>query len=268
MSDFLFLVIYRVVGYRRDVTLTNLQNSFPEKKGEELEIVLQRFYHHFCDIIVESFKGFTISEKQLRKRVVLRNPEILNKWYEEGRDIMIIGGHFNNWEIVAQGIGLKIKYLPIGIYKALHNKFFDEKMKKSREKYRLLMVPIPDTRLTFETDFGELNAMIFGMDQSPGRIDKSYWMTFLNQDTAVAFGAEKYAKEYDRPVVHTAVHKVKRGYYEVEFRVITEDPSALQYGAITELCTKSIEKDIIENPEYWLWTHKRWKGKRPISPSV
>ncbi|RLD20936.1 MAG: hypothetical protein DRI69_05245 [Bacteroidetes bacterium] len=262
-SDFLFLIVYSVIGYRREVTLTNLKNSFPEKSNEDLNNIMRKFYHHFCDLVVESLKGFTISEKQLRKRVVLRNPEIMEKWFQEGKDIMIIGGHFNNWEIVAQGIGLKVKHMPIGIYKALHNKFFDGKMKKSREKYRLLMVPIPETKVTFETDFGVRNAMVFGMDQNPGRASKGHWMTFLNQDTVVAFGAERYAKEYNRPVVHTAVHKVKRGHYEVEFRVITESPNDLPHGAITELCTKSIEKDIVEKPEFWLWTHRRWKAKRP-----
>jgi len=263
-SDFLFLIIYYVAGYRKDVTLINFQKSFPEKSNEEIQIIRRKFYHHFCDLVVESFKGFTVSEKQLRKRVVLRNPEILTKWHKEGKDIIIMGGHFNNWEIVAQSIGLMSEHLPIGIYKPLNNIYFDTKMKKSREKYRLLMVPMTDTKKTFEADFGELTSIIFGMDQSPGRASKGYWMNFLNQDTAVAFGTEKYSKMYNRPIVHVAVHKVRRGHYEAEFRVITETPNDLPYGAITELCMKSIEKDIVEKPEFWLWTHKRWKAKRPV----
>lgn len=262
-SDFLFLIVFHVLGYRKKVVMSNLKNSFPNKSEAELKVIMKGFYHHLNDLVVESLKGFSISEKELRKRVVVRNPELIDKFYDEGRSVLFVGGHYNNWEIIAQGVGLQVKHMPIGIYKPLHDKFLDSKMKKSREKFRLLMCSMRATKDEFKKDFGEPHGFIFGMDQSPSNPNKCYWMTFLNQDTPVFYGPEKYAKEYNQPVIYCANHKVKRGYYELEFVLITDDPASLPYGAITEIGNNKLEEDIIEKPEYWLWSHRRWKHQRP-----
>ncbi len=262
LSDAFKLLLYYVIGYRKEIVLGNIRRSFPDKSPAEHNVIMRKFYGHFCDLVVESFKGFTVSEEQLRKRVIVRNPELVNKYYHDGLDVIFVGGHFNNWEIGAQALGMSIKHLPIGIYKPLHNIYFDTKMKTSRERYRLLMVPMSETRKTFESKYNEPNGIIFGIDQSPGKVSKCYWTKFLNQDTPVAYGVEKYAKEYDRPIIHTVIHKVKRGFYEIELRLISEKPNDLPYGAIIEKCTQSIERDIVKLPEYWLWTHRRWKHKR------
>ena len=262
LSDFVFVVMYYIVGYRKKVILKNIKNSFPEKTEIEHKRIMRKFYHHFCDLILESLKGFTIPEKQLRKRFKLRNPEVADQFYEQGKDVVFTGGHYNNWEILASGINCELKHLPIGIYKPLHNKFFNSKMKSSRERFGLVLCSMRETKETFEKKFDEPNGIIFGIDQSPSNNKKCHWMTFLNQETAVFFGAEKYAKEYNRPVIFCSIHKVKRGYYEGELHLVSDNPAATANGELTELNTKILEKDIIANPEFWLWSHKRWKLKR------
>ncbi len=262
-SDFAFLMIYHVVGYRKKVVLKNIQNSFPEKSPEEHKKIMRKFYRHFCDLILESLKGFTISKKQLDKRFKLRNPEVSDAFFEKGQNLVMVGGHYNNWEILALGIGYQMKHLPIGIYKPLHNKYFDEKMKKTRQRFGLKLCPMKETKAHFMGDHGKPNGIIFAIDQTPSNTKKCHWMEFLNQDTPVFFGAEKYAREFDRPVIFCTIHKVKRGHYEAELEVITDTPNELPHGAITEMNTQRLEKDIIEKPEYWLWSHRRWKHKRP-----
>ena len=135
-------------------------------------------------------------------------------------------------------------------------------MTQSRERYGLKMTVMKLTKSLFE-DKSQLQAIIFGSDQSPSNPERAYWMNFLNQDTGVLFGVEKYAKEYNWPVIYVSIHKIKRGYYEVFYQLITDKPNDFSYGEITENFTKLIEKDIIKEPQYWLWGHRRWKHKKP-----
>ena len=143
------------------------------------------------------------------------------------------------------------------------NKFMDVKMRKTRGKFGLDLIPMKLTKKYFDERSSTPRAIIFAADQSPSNSKKSYWTTFLNQDTAVQFGVEKYAKEDNWPVIYGEIRKVKRGDYEVKYEVICENPSEMQYGEITELHTKALEKSILKAPEYWLWSHRRWKHKRP-----
>ncbi len=264
LSDFTYVVLFRLIGYRKKVVFSNIKNSFPNKTEKEHNTIMQKFYRHFCDIIFESLKGFTISEKNINERMKFRNPEVMSRFFDEGKDVILVGGHYNNWEIFACGIGLSTKHIPIGIYKPLNNPFFDKKMKISRERFRLVMCPMRETRDYFEKDFGKPKATIFGIDQSPSNTSKCHWMTFLNQDTPVFYGAEKYAKKYNSPVVFGTITKVKRGFYELDYELLCENPQDTEQDEITEMNTKRLEKDIIGNPEFWLWTHKRWKHKRPV----
>lgn len=261
-SDFSFLVLYKLLGYRKKVVLQNIKNSFPEKTTEEQGLIMRNFYKHFCDIIVESLKGFVISKKKLRKRFTIVNSELANKYFKQGKDVVFVGGHYNNWEMLAQGVSLELEHKIVGIYKPLSNKYFDRKMKKSREKHGMFLCPIKETKAFLDRDLGRPKGTIFAIDQSPGNPEKSYWLPFLNQDTPVLFGAEKNAKEYNSPVIFCTINKVKRGHYQGELKLICDNPEATGYGQITEQNTKMLEKDIVANPEFWLWTHRRWKHKR------
>jgi len=242
--------------------LTNIRNSFPEKSHAEHVEITKKFYRHFCDLTLESLKIFTISEKEVNERMILKNPEVADKYFDQGKSVIIAGGHYNNWELFAVAIDAPIKHKTIAIYKPLSSKYFDEKMRQTRSKYGLEMISTKVVKEVFESEKSNLTATIFGVDQSPAYGAKAHWMTFLNQETRVLFGAEKYAKEYDYPVIFGRINKEKRGYYSIEFEDITAHPTQADQGEIIEKITRMLEEDIIKKPEFWLWSHKRWKHKR------
>ncbi len=263
ISDFLFFLFYYVLAYRKKVIAGNIHRSFPDKSLKEKELIVRNFYRHFADLIVESLKVFTISQKQVEKRMKFSNPEVINRYFDEGRSVILAGGHYNNWELFAVAIDHAVKHQSIAIYKPLSNRFFDEKMRATRGKYGLEMIAIKEVKHVFEKYKGTPTLTIFGTDQSPGNVRKAYWTNFLNQDTAVLFGTEKFAREYNYPVVFGCIHKLSRGQYAVEFRDLFDEPSNTVHGEITEAHTRMLEKDILQKPEYWLWSHRRWKRKRP-----
>ena len=262
-SNFVFFMIYRVVGYRKKVVLKNIKQSFPNKTDREHKKIMTDFYRHFCDLILESVKGFSLKKEEALKRFVLTNPEVADEFYAKGQDVIFVGGHYNNWEILAISLGLQMKHIPMGIYKRLTDQFLDGKMKTSREKYRLKMCPTSDVKELMDANLGEPKGTIFAIDQSPSNPNKSYWMNFLDQETAVLFGAEKYATEKNLAVIFCKIGKTKRGHYTGTFKLLCDNPTEQPYGAITQMGTKELEKDILEAPQYWLWSHKRWKHKRP-----
>ncbi len=262
LSDFLFFIFYSLLGYRKKIVVSNITNSFPEKSKQEVNEITKLFYKHFCDVIVESLKSFTISDAQISKRMILKNPELLNSYYDKKQSVILAGGHYNNWEWIAVALDKQMKHQSIAIYKTLSNKFFDEKMRSTRGKFGLLMVSTKLVAETFSKFKNELTATIFAIDQSPSNPKKCYWMNFLNQDTPVLFGTEKFSKDYNQPVLFGTITKVKRGFYQIEFQTVTDNPTNTAHGYITETTTKLLEAEIIKAPQYWLWTHRRWKHKR------
>ncbi|MDO9184820.1 MAG: lysophospholipid acyltransferase family protein [Bacteroidia bacterium] len=263
LSDGLYVLFYYMLGYRKKVVLQNIRNSFPDKTEKEHIEICKKFYRHFCDLVVESLKTFTISEKEVLKRVIFTNPEVIDKYFDQKRSVIIAGGHYNNWELFAVAVDALIKHKTVGIYKPLSNKYFDGKMRGTRSKYGLEMISTKEVKPFFDKHINVLTATIFGTDQSPSNPNNAYWMKFLNQDTGVLFGAEKFAKEYNYPVVYGRINKLKRGHYSLDFTVVTDTPTETAYGEITEKITLLLEKDIQAIPQYWLWTHRRWKHKRP-----
>ncbi len=263
ISNILYFIFYYVTGYRKKVVLKNIRNSFPEKSEKEVQEICQKFYKHFCDLVVESIKTFTISEKQVRKRFTVINPEVSDKYFMQNRSVLFAGGHYNNWELLAVGIDQYIKHKAVGIYTPLSNKYFDIKMQNTRGRFGLVMLSSKAVKRFLDANKNNLSGIIFGFDQSPSNPKSAYWMKFLNQDTGVQFGIEKFAKEYNYPVVYGTINKVKRGHYSLYLVDVADQPQETPYGYIIEKITHLLEKDIIKEPEYWLWTHKRWKHKKP-----
>ncbi|MBL4651842.1 MAG: lysophospholipid acyltransferase family protein [Flavobacteriales bacterium] len=262
-SDFLYLFIYYILGYRKKVVISNLKNSFPKKSLEELKLIEKKFYSHFCDIIVETLKTFTISEKDIRKRCNYKNAEMLNEYYKKGQSVIGVTAHYGNWEWGALSMGIFLKPKTMGIFQKLKSNFWDKKLRASRSKFGLTLIPTDKVKPWLNENKNNVVFPGFVGDQSPFKANRCHWMTFLNQETPVFLGAEKYAREFNWPLIYAIVRKVKRGYYEIEFKLVTENPREETPSSITEKHVKILEESIIENPEYWLWTHRRWKYSKP-----
>lgn len=264
ISNGIAFLLYHVIRYRRKVVRNNLVNAFPDKPLNEIIAIEKKFYLHLSDLLVEAIKMFSITEAEISKRFVGRNMEDLDRLMSLKKDVILTGGHLNSWEYLAlYGNGLT-KFRMGGVYKSLSNPFFEKKMRQAREKFGVLLIPTEQAFQFFEQPRDEQVVMIFATDQSPRKPEKAYWTTFLNQETGVQPGAEIFARKYELPVVYGALYKDRRGYYSIGIEHICNHPDELpEQNAIIEKATRLLEARILENPEYWLWSHKRWKHKKP-----
>jgi KDO2-lipid IV(A) lauroyltransferase len=262
-SDLLYFIFTRIFPYRKSVIIGNIQRSFPDKSELEQQQLVKQFYRHFTDILVEGIKNLSISKKQLKKRMLVRNPELMQELYDEKRNVILVSGHFNNWEWLISSQNLLFNHQSFGIGMPMTNKFWDKKVNQRRERFGMQVINASNYQIKFRTFKKKPFAVLTLGDQSPAHSSKSYWMNFLNQDTAVLFGTEHMANDYNFVVVFFVVHKIKRGYYELELKLITKDAKSMNWGEITENHTKLLEAEIIKNPSQWLWSHKRWKREIP-----
>lgn len=262
ISDIMYLVLYRIMGYRKTVVRTNIQNSFPEYTAKERLSIEREFFVHFCDIIIESIKTFSISEKELEQRFVHSNPEIFKKYFDSGQHVTLVGGHYGNWEMFAVSAAKNIPHHPLALFTPLRNKFMNTKITNSRSRFGLRMKSYPEVKEILKDGIEKQLSIIFATDQCPRLRQHPHWTMFLNQETAVQFGSEKFARDNNTPVIYGIIEKTKRGHYSVKYTMLSEFPNELAIGELSEMHTRQLEKDIIENPSYWLWTHKRWKRKK------
>jgi len=211
-------------------------------------------------------KAFSMKEVEVVKRYKYENTEFLDQLYREGKSVIGVGGHYNNWEWAGIASGTQLMHRPVGFYKPLSNKLVDAYVQKTRVRGRSLLASITNTSAVFSKDYGEPAIFYMVADQSPSSARLAYWMMFLNQDTAVLHGPEKYARLHNLPVVFACPQKIKRGYYKLKFFMLVEDPSKTTPGEITKSYMSTLEKIIQENPEYYLWSHRRWKlRKEPVN---
>jgi KDO2-lipid IV(A) lauroyltransferase len=263
-SDLLYPLVYHVVGYRKKVVRRNLVNSFPEKTKEEIRSIEKKFYRHFCDFMMESIKQAHISKEEIMMRTELKNPEFLDKWRENGRSIIMMTGHYANWEWFAT---LNYRIAPLrlaGIYRQLKNAEMERFFLNIRKSYGAIPIEKEKTlRELIKLRKEKVQIMVaFVSDQTPSVQNIHYWSNFLNQETAMFSGAERIAKMVDYDVVYMDVERVSRGKYVAELKLITENPKDTAEFEITEKYTRLMEETIVREPQYWLWTHKRWKHKR------
>ena len=261
-SDKLYFLVYYIIGYRRKVVKSNLKNSFPEKSEHEIQLLTKQYYHHLCDISLESIKGFSMSPQELIDRHHIQNPELADYYFNRNVSAIAVPGHYNNWEWGSLSPGLQIKHPLVGFYKPMTNKHIDAFTKRHRAKFNTRLASIGETSVTFDELSKKPNAYIMAADQSPCNPGDSYWFRFLNQDTAWLHGPEKYARKYNFPVLYVDILKVKRGYYNLKLVLFTDNPASLPEGEITRLYSQHLERSIIREPACWLWSHKRWKHKR------
>ncbi|MBK0382574.1 lysophospholipid acyltransferase family protein [Pedobacter sp. SD-b] len=265
LSDFIYLVLFYVIKYRRHVVLSNLQNSFPDKSLEELKAIEKKFFKYLADLFVETIKMISAPPSFIEKRFSFSNIELLRKYEEKSQSYLSAVGHYGNWEWSAIVTPIAMKAAVLIIYKPLNNAFFDDFFKKAREKSGAKMIRMKTSLKEIIRRKNDLTSTIFATDQTPAHGDSQAWVTFLNQETAVFMGLEKIAKSTNSPIIFCDVALAKRGYYTCDFKLVCDDPSKTDTLEITKKHTKILEDRINAEPAYWLWSHKRWKYKKEVA---
>jgi KDO2-lipid IV(A) lauroyltransferase len=262
-SDVLHFFLYRVIGYRKAVVMENLRGSFPEKSEDALRNIAKAFYRHLGDLIIESLRQFSISEREMRQRFQVANPEIMERLYAQGKNVAFVAGHYNNWELASTALPLRVPNRMVGIYAPLKNKFFNNILVQSRSRFGLELLPKGKLNIkTLHEESKRPYGLMFAMDQSPSSANRVHWVTFLNRETAVASGTEWFAKQFDAVVVFAVLEKVRRGHYRATLEILEDRPKQAPESSISARFTQRLEAEIRERPEFWLWTHRRWKRKR------
>jgi KDO2-lipid IV(A) lauroyltransferase len=261
-TDFFYILIITFIPYRKSVIEGNLKRSLPNLSDKQIKKLRNKFYRHFTDLLAEGIKNLTISKTQLQHRFKVVNPELMHDLHDKGKNVLLVSGHYNNWEWLITSQNFQFKHQAYGIGMPMTSKFWDKKINQRRERFGMKVIHSKNYREELMKS-DELKAVLVLSDQSPGNSRKSYWMEFLNQQTAILFGTEMMAHELNYSVVYFATRKVKRGYYEMELKLITESPRELNWGEITEQHAHLLEEEILKKPEHWLWSHKRWKREVP-----
>ncbi len=266
LSDLLWPFFYYVVRYRRKVVEKNLRNAFPEKSHEERIKIARKFYRHLTDMIMETLKAMHLTPEQIMKRFRVPDTSLPDRFFSEGRDMVALSSHYNNWEWMS-ALQYSSKHRVITIYKPLKDTNFDKFLLKIRTRFGLWVTPMNHIARDLVQCRNQKILTMSGFigDQTPPPGDNSYWTTFLNQDTGFYRGAEKVAVKYDMAVVFIDIVKRKRSYYEVVYHLLSEHPRDEEPNTIIARYASKLEEVIRANPEYWLWSHRRWKYKKPLT---
>lgn len=264
-SSFNALILQYIIRYRRKVIERNLASSFPELGAKELRKLKNRFYHYFTDMLFEAGKGYKMSRRNLDRRYVITNTGLMHEYFDQGRSVILLMAHFNNWEWITGTLGERFKHKVMAIYKPLRNKRIDAFIKKAREHRNFYVVPLANTGLAFRQITRQPCAYVMAADQSPLSSEKAYWVEFLHQETGFLHGSEVYARKFDLNVVFMKVMKKRRGFYEITLIPVSTNPTQMPEGHITAQYAALLEECIKKQPSRWLWSHKRWKRKKPDS---
>ncbi len=268
ISDCFYYLTYYVVGYRKKTVIYNLKLAFPEKSDEEIKVITKKSYRHFMDVFVEMMKAFTISKKSMLKRYKFTNIELLKEFENNDKSVLLLGSHYANWEWVFC-LNLFIKYNAYGVIKKLKNSYFDKKIRQTRGRYQTKIVSTKEIFNIIDANTKNNIPSIYGFlgDQSP-KVNKTYhWSNFLGVHAPIITGSEMLAKKHNLTVIMFRTKKVKRGHYETTFKLLAENPSDFKDYDITDNYLRELEKSIYKAPEYYFWTHKRFKhkGKEPVA---
>ena len=262
ISDFIYLIVYHVIKYRRPLVFKNMSDAFPEKTEEEIHAIERRFYHWFCDYLVETVKLFSISQRELKRRMVFKGTDIVDSIVKDGQSCAVYLGHYCNWEWITS---LPLWVTPEAqcgqIYHALENSKTDQILLDLRQRMGAVCIPMAETLRRIIKFKQEGRQVVIGYigDQVPFWNNIHHWLDFLNHDTPVLTGTERLAKQTGHAVLYLDVTRPKRGYYVAEFKLITREPKTMEDYAITDTYFRMLEESIHRAPEFWLWTHNRWK---------
>ena len=268
ISDGIYFLVYRIIGYRTKTVTENLQLVFPEKSSKEIKIIRKKFYHHMCDMFLEMIKSISISNKELKARFTFTNIDEIEKIRKMDKSLILICGHYASYEWVNALQLYGLDYRGYGVYKKIKNTYFDKMAKDIRGRFDGELISTLEATKTIEINQqnGRLGVYAMIADQSPKISRAKYWTDFLGHQVPVFIGSEKLAKTTDMAVLYLHVVKLKRGYYQATFKPITYNPSEVPQFKITNVFLTELEKQIRTQPEYYLWTHKRWKHRNTPIP--
>jgi len=258
-SDFVYLIIAYLVRYRSSVIDKNLNKCFPEKSRSELKHIKHKFYKNLCDLVVETIKGFSMSNDQILKRFKVFDCQIIDKYYNEGKNVIVLTAHLANWEWTGVPISKHYLHRPIVLYKPLSNPYINKFINDNRLKTGVDLASIFKTKECFTKKYDNPVAFYMLADQFPPKTERQIRVAFFNSLSPFLDGPEKYAFMHQLPVVYTEISREKRGYYSLRTYDITDNPEKLQKNELTALYAKLLESSIKAQPEDWAWSHKRWK---------
>ncbi|MEO8252990.1 MAG: lysophospholipid acyltransferase family protein [Flavobacterium sp.] len=260
VSDIMYFVVYYIIRYRKKTVQNNLKMALPHLNDKERLLLEKKFYQHFCDMFMEMAKTMTMSPEEMSKRFKITNIELMKEYEQQDKSIMLLASHYASWEWLLS-LNLKLSYKGIAVYKKIANRYFDKLTKDIRSKYNTEMVSTDKTIPLMANNNRKGILSVYGLasDQSPKTNQIAHWESFMGMETPVHIGPELLSKKYNLNVLFAKVKKVKRGYYEMTLIPITNDAKSLPNYEIIHRYIQEVEKQIMEAPEYYFWTHKRWK---------
>ncbi|MBO9583637.1 MAG: lysophospholipid acyltransferase family protein [Flavobacterium sp.] len=261
-SDFVCFLVYRVIGYRKKVVRENLALTLPHLSDAERKVIEKKFYKHMCDMFLEMVKTMSMSPEEMERRFHVTNIDLVLDYAKKGKSVILVASHYASYEWLLT-INPKLGFQGVAVYKRLANPYFDKLVRKIRSKYNTEMIETRKAIPTMAKNQREGVLSMYGLasDQSPKMERIFHSMKFMGVEVPVHTGAETLAKKYDLAVIFVQVRKLKRGYYEATFVSLADNPKDFENFKITEMYLKEVEKQILEAPEFYLWTHKRWKHR-------
>ena len=262
-SDVVCFLVYTIFGYRKKVVRQNIAMAIPHLSEKERLIIEKKFYHHLCDMFLEMVKTMSISQKEMEKRFLFTNLELYQELEKKGKSIALLCAHYASYEW-AVSMNYHITFEGYGIYKKINNKYFDKLVKNIRSKFNATLLSTRETIPTIEKNYktNHLGVYGFASDQSPQVSKANHWTEFMGIEVPVHTGAEMLAKRFDMNVIFLKNKRVKRGYYEATFELMADNPKEVPNFGISDDFLRRVEKQIHEAPEFYLWTHNRWKHKK------
>ena len=262
ISSFFYLVVYYIIGYRKAVVLKNLRKSFPEKSDAEIKLIAKKFFHHFADLTLETIKMRGMSDSDFKERMKVANADLINSYFEKGKSVLVLTMHYNNWEWGTY-LSKYLKHKSLAVYKPLANKEFDKFMNETRSRFDAELIKndhILRHLIRYEKQKTPVFVWLAG-DQSPISAD-DYWFRFLNQEAMFYPGPAFISKRFNQPIFFQRLDKTGRGKYITTFELLCDNPTGKSEHEILKIYIEKMEEIIREKPEYYLWSHKRWKRKR------
>lgn len=259
ISDFVRFILCDIARYRRIIITQNLQRCFPEKDAKWIRRELRRFYRNLSDVMVETFKGFYMSERQLRRRWRVVNPEVLDAYFVQKRDVMLLASHYANWEWGILSLNPQLRHQAVSLYMPMTNRFAEEWSRKRRSRLGMRMVSVLDSRSFFSEKHTEPLAVVMAADQCPSNVDMAIVVPFMGIETACLHGVEAHARRADTALVYLDVRRERRGHYTLRLEPLLDHPAQTSFGELTALYMSRVEKSIRRHPSDYLWSHRRWK---------